>query len=189
MQEGALDGGFSDPPVQSSYAFRAALNAMARPGIIEEVEGGNAPEPLSRAAATVVLTLCDHETPIYLAGSHNSPEIRHWIAFHTGAPIAPRSEAMFALGTWNALGPVHDFPIGTAEYPDRSATLIVEVQSLVQRGARLSGPGIKAVSFLNLPEVNAFADNAALYPLGLDFFFTAENQIAAIPRSTKVEAP
>ncbi|GAA3866986.1 phosphonate C-P lyase system protein PhnH [Celeribacter arenosi] len=189
MQTDALDGGFSDPPVQSSYAFRAALNAMARPGTIEEMVGGHAPEPLSQAAATLILTLCDHETPIYLAGEHDSPEIRQWIAFHTGTPIASRSEAMFALGTWDALGPIHDFPIGTAEYPDRSATLIVEVQSLEPSGAKLSGPGVKDVSFLNLPEVNAFAGNATLYPLGLDFFFTAGNHVAAIPRSTKVEAP
>ncbi len=53
------------------------------------------------------------------------------------------------------------YPIGTSEYPDRSANL-------------------------SLPETQAFQDNAALFPLGLDFFFTSGVRIAALLRSTKV---
>lgn len=93
---------------------------------------------------------------------------------------------MFALGTWEALGPLSAYPIGTPEYPDRSATIIVECADLAADGATLTGPGIRDTANLSLPETQAFQANASLFPLGLDFFFTSDNRIAALPRSTKV---
>lgn len=59
---------------------------------------------------------------------------------------------MFALGSWAALAPQTDFAIGTPEYPDRSATLIVEVDALTTESARLTGPGIESEAHLSLPE-------------------------------------
>ena len=183
----ALTGGFANPPADASHAFRAALNAMARPGSVEEVVSTDAPIGISTAAAVLLLTLCDHETPLYLAPSHDLPVLRDWIAFHIGAPLVERQTAMFALGTWEDLTPLTDFPIGTAEYPDRSTTVIVETDSISAEGVRLTGPGIKESAFLNLPEPGVFAVNNALYPQGLDFFLTAGTQLAAVPRSTRIE--
>ena len=94
-------------------------------------------------------------------------------------------DAVFALGTWDTL-PVPDFSRGTAEYPDRSATLIVETDELTDAGAVLRGPGIKDQAALSLPEAQAFQVNARLLPLGLDFIFTSGARLAALPRSTKV---
>lgn len=187
MQSQSLAGGFSDLPVDAALAFRAALEAMARPGTIHEIGGAQAPAPLSAAAATLILTLCDAETPLHLAPGHDGPEIRDWVTFHTRAPLVARAEARFAIGGWQALAPLSDYAIGTAEYPDRSATLIVEMPALAAEGARLTGPGIETEAFLSLPEVAAFAANRALFPLGNDFFFTAGDSLAALPRSTIVE--
>ena len=142
--------------------------------------------PLSVAAGTLILTLCDPETGLHLAGAHDTKDVRDWVAFHTGAPIVPAEAATFALGTWKALSPISRFPVGTAEYPDRSATLIVERAELGAAGATLQGPGIRETATLDLPEVAAFAANHRLYPLGLDFFFTAGSRVAALPRSTAV---
>lgn len=186
MQAEALTGGFTDAPPQAARAFRRALEALARPGRIETVSGGRAPAPVSPAAATLLLTLCDGETPLHLAPGHDNPEIRDWVAFHIGAPIVAPGEAMFALGGWDALE-VSALPIGTSVYPDRSATLIVEMPELSAGGPRLTGPGIETVSHLNLPETAAFIANRAVFPLGLDFFFTAGDRIAGLPRSTIVE--
>ncbi|HHC29361.1 MAG TPA: phosphonate C-P lyase system protein PhnH [Rhodobacterales bacterium] len=188
MRDDVLTGGFETPPVQSARAFRAALSALARPGRIEEIEGGVAPAPVSPAAATLLLTLCDGETPIFLAPGHDTEALRDWIAFHIGAPIVAPAQAMFALGRWEALQPLSAFPLGSSEYPDRSATLIVEMDELTAQGARLTGPGIETEARLSLPEVAAFQANRAGFPLGLDFFFTCDNRLAALPRSTKVEA-
>ena len=185
MQTAALEGGFTDAPVQSAQAFRAVMTAMARPGEIKTALGAAPPAPLSPAAGAIVLTLCDPETPLFLAPSHDVAPLRDWITFHTGAPLVPAAQAQFAIGVWEAL-PIGAFGIGTAEYPDRSATLIVEMADISARGAVLTGAGIKDEAQLSLPEIAAFQANAALFPLGLDFFFTAGARLAALPRSTKV---
>ncbi|MBY6151600.1 phosphonate C-P lyase system protein PhnH [Vannielia litorea] len=182
----ALEGGFADVPVEASRAFRAVLEAMARPGRIEAVTGAQAPG-LSVAASVVALTLIDGTTPVFLAEDVDSPALRQWLAFHTGAPVVERSAAMFALGGWAALGPLGAFAQGTPEYPDRSATLIVEVDRLENAGAKLTGPGIEREARLNLPEVEAFAANRAQFPLGVDFIFCAGDRLAGLPRSTRVE--
>lgn len=187
MHTEALTGGFGDAPVDAARAFRGAMNAMARPGRIEDLTGAEPPAPLSVAAGVLVLTLCDAETPVYLAGDHDVPAVREWITFHTGAPFAGPEAAVFALGSWEALGPLDAYPVGTPEYPDRSTTLIVEMAELVADGAVLRGPGIKETARLSLPEVAAFQRNASAFPLGLDFFFTCGDRVAALPRTTKVE--
>ncbi|WP_439118431.1 phosphonate C-P lyase system protein PhnH [Marivita sp.] len=186
MQAQTLEGGFAHPATDAAHAFRGVMEAMARPGTIQTLMGANPPASLSVAAGVALLTLCDTETPLYLAGDADCEAVRTWVAFHTGAPIAGPSHCMFALGTWGALGSLTAYPIGTSEYPDRSATLIVECADLSAEGETLTGPGIRDTASLSLPETRAFQDNAALFPLGLDFIFTSGNRIAAMPRSTKV---
>ncbi|MFC7703554.1 phosphonate C-P lyase system protein PhnH [Plastorhodobacter daqingensis] len=185
METAALQGGFSDTARQSAEGFRACLQAMARPGTIHRIAGATPPAPLSPAAAVALLVLADATTPVHLAGAHDVPLLRDWITFHTGAPLVEAGDAVFALGAWQALEP-GAYAIGTAEYPDRSATLIVEMAALRPEGARLSGPGIRDRAALNLPEVAAFQRNAALFPLGLDFIFTCGDRLAALPRTTRV---
>lgn len=185
MDAQTLSGGFTNPPIQSAHIFRSVMQAMARPGAVQEVAGVAPPEPLSQSAGAVLLTLCDAETPIYLAGGVDCDAVRSWIAFHTGAPLVGPEQAMFAVGRWAELAPVSAYPIGTSEYPDRSATLIVE-QDELKTGARLKGPGIKDTAGLNIPGVAAFQANHKLFPLGMDFIFTCGDQLAALPRTTEV---
>ena len=184
----ALGGGFADAPIQSARAFRAALEAMARPGRILTVEGVAPPAPLSIGAGVLLLTLCDRTTPLHLAPGHDGPEIRDWITFHTGAPLVTPGAAAFALGRWEALQPVTRFRIGQPDYPDRSATLIVEMDALMNDGAILTGPGIETTARLSLPELAAFRLNRDIFPLGYDALFTSDDKIAGLPRSTRVEA-
>ena len=186
MQEQSLQGGFSSEPIEAAQAFRAAMSAMARPGRIEVMAGARPPAPMSVAAGALILTLCDPETPVYLAGAWACAEVRDWITFHCGAPFADRATCTFALGDWASLSPLSAYPIGTPEYPDRSATLIVEVPVLAEQGATLRGPGIRDTATLLLPEVAAFQSNSALFPLGLDFFLTSGECLAAVPRTIQV---
>lgn len=187
MQETALTGGFTMAPQQSARAFRAAMNAMARPGVIETVEGAAPPAPMSIAAGVLALTLLDAETPVYLAGALDCPAVRDWITFHTGAPFAGREFCSFAFGSWSDLMPLDGYRIGTSDYPDRSATLVVEHPDLRAEGVTLRGPGIQDTAALNLPDPGLMAGNAAQFPLGVDFFFTCGCALAALPRSTKPE--
>ena len=184
----ALEGGFAEGPVQSARAFREILEAMARPGTIRRVQGARPPEPLSKAAGTALLVLTDPTTRLHLAGRTDCASVRDWVAFHIGAPLTTAEDADFAVGTWDALQPVTRFRIGQPDYPDRSATLIVECDRLVNHGPALTGPGIETATWLNLPETAAFRANRALFPLGFDTLFTAGDRIAGLPRSTRVEA-
>jgi alpha-D-ribose 1-methylphosphonate 5-triphosphate synthase subunit PhnH len=193
MTPAALLGGFRDAPTASARAFRAALEAMARPGTIWTVEGAAPPAPLSVAAGVLILTLCDGTTPVHLGASLDLPDLRDWVTFHTGAPLVGAADARFAVGTWDDLMPVSRFAVGLPDYPDRSATLIVELSVLAAAhpdltATRLSGPGIADSAHLALPETAAFRANRALIPMGFDSYLTCGNQLAGLPRSTFVEA-
>lgn len=164
------------------------MSAMARPGDIRRIAGAEPPAPLSVAAGTLLLTLCDPETRVHLAGAVDTDAVRQWLSFHTGAPLVDAAEADFALGSWADLMPLSRYRIGTPEYPDRSAALIVECDALENTGAVLSGPGIRDTARLSLPDVDTLKGNAILYPLGCDFFFTCGDRVAALPRSTTIVA-
>ncbi len=181
-----FSGGFQDPATEAARIFRHTLNAMARPGRVETISGILPPAPLSPAAGAVLLTLADRETVVHLAPSHNTAAVRDWLVFHTGAPFGTAAEADFAVGGWDGLQPVTAYKIGTSEYPDRSATLIVEMDQLAAEGTRLTGPGIETEAWLTLPEEDAFVRNRRHFPLGFDCFFTCGDRLAALPRSTHI---
>ncbi|MEP2716083.1 phosphonate C-P lyase system protein PhnH [Pseudophaeobacter sp.] len=181
-------GGFATPPVDAANAFRAAMNAMARPGTVQDILGAEPPAGISPAAGCLLLTLCDPETGVYLAQDVDSAPLRSWLAFHTGAPIVAAEQADFALGSWTDLMPLEQYRVGTSEYPDRSATLIVEIAEFTAPNATLTGPGIMDRAGLALPDIAACQANALQFPLGVDFFFTSGCQLAALPRSTKIMA-
>jgi alpha-D-ribose 1-methylphosphonate 5-triphosphate synthase subunit PhnH len=180
----ALGGGFADRPVEAAHAFRAALGAMARPGSVHRVLGARPPAPLSPAAGALALTLADGDTPLWLAPSLDAEAVRAWLAFHTGAPFGRPDEARFAFGRWAEM-PLGNLPVGTPEYPDRSATLVVEVDQIGQ-AHRLTGPGIEAEAWLTVPDPGFFRANRARFPLGLDVFLACGDRLAALPRTVGV---
>ncbi len=186
MDAEVLSGGFANPAIDAAQAFRSVMEAMARPGRIYGIMGALPPAPLSPAAGAVLLTLCDPDTSVHLTGPADCDAVRAWLAFHTGAPFVGPHHADFVLGRWDDLGKLSQYQIGTSEYPDRSATLIVELPSLEAAGATLTGPGIQTTAALSLPETAAFQTNHGQFPLGLDFIFTCGDQVAALPRSTEV---
>lgn len=182
-----LSGGFTDPARQSAHAFRLCLDVLARPGRIATLDLAQSPAPLSVAAGTVALTLLDHTTPVHLAGGLDCAAVRDWLTFHTNAPVVAAADAVFAFGRFEDLIPLESFAIGTPEYPDRAATLVIEVDILDPVGARLTGPGIRDFGCLSLPDTTPFRANHALFPLGFDAFLTCGARIAGLPRSTIVE--
>ena len=188
----ALEGGFADRPRDAAVAFRAALDVLARPGRIREVAGAAPPDGLSVAAGVLLLTLADAETPLWLPERLRGGAVAEWLRFHTNAPqAAGRGQAMFATGHWEELLPLEDWSVGEPAYPDRAATLIIEVAALDGGPAlELSGPGIdgraRLAPVLRPGAVAALRANAAQFPLGLDFFLTAGRQVAGLPRSALI---
>ena len=120
---------------------------MARPGIVQPAKAlAKPPQPLSPVAAAVALTLCDHDTPLWLDPAlKQAAAVASWLGFHTGAPLANTpADAHFAVVADPAsLIAFENFAQGTQEYPDRSTTLILQVASLSSGDQLvLEGPGI-----------------------------------------------
>lgn len=187
MNHALLTGGFKNPARDSAIAFRAALNAMSRPGHVQQIEGAEPPAPLSTAAGTLLLTLIDTDTSICLQGQYDCEPVKQWLRFHTGAQLVAAADAEFVITDWQNALPLSQFAQGNYEYPDRSATLIVEMERLGGDEIKLSGPGLEEPKYISIPALEALQENHARYPLGIDFYLTCENEVAALPRSTKVE--
>ena len=189
-----LAPGFSDPGHDAQRLFRAVLDAFAHPGRIMSLPDPPAgPGTISPATAAYLLTLVDRDTPLWLAPEFELPAVRDFVRFHTGAPIvARRDEAVFAVLAHDTAS-LDGFAIGTDPYPDRSATLVIEVPVLGAGAARRwRGPGIDgqaavAVGGLGADFWQAWADNHALFPCGVDIVFAAGSQLLALPRSIAVE--
>ncbi|WP_117192958.1 phosphonate C-P lyase system protein PhnH [Rhizobium terrae] len=191
----ALSGGFGEPVFESQSVFRMLMDGMARPGTMRTVGPDvGQPEPLGGAAGAIALTLCDHETPVWLSPGLSKSAVGEWVRFHTSAPITrEKAEARFAFVEAGAtLASFGLFSSGTQEYPDRSTTLIIEVAALGEgQPLTLSGPGIQnaaTVMLKGLPEVfpRLWADNRALFPRGVDVILTAGRNLLCLPRTVKI---
>jgi alpha-D-ribose 1-methylphosphonate 5-triphosphate synthase subunit PhnH len=189
-----LEPGFADPVEDAQRCFRAILDAMARPGRVVPlpVLPAGFPAPLGPGAAAVALTLCDSETPVWL--DEMVASAGPYLAFHCGAPLTRSpAEARFAfIADTAALPRLDNFGLGTDEYPERSATLVVQVAGLVaDSGIVLTGPGIRDKVRLGVAGLPARFWNergalAELFPRGLDVIFVSGNRLAALSRSTRV---
>jgi len=187
---------FADPVRDAQAAFRAVMNAMARPGSVQPVDGlAGAPAPLSPTAAAISVALADYETPLWLDPAlAAAPDVGAWLTFHTGARIvAEPARAAFALiADAAALADLETFAQGTDIYPDRSTTLILQVASLTGGPAlKLAGPGIAGHAHLAVAGLPAdiaprLAANHALFPRGVDLVLACPEGVAALPRTTRV---
>ena len=147
----------------------------------------NTPNP---ATAAAVLTLADHETPLWI--DPEAAACGHWLTFHTGAPqIAAPSDADFVLTL--ALPDLAILRNGTDEEPEASATVILQVRALgTGHRYRLAGPGLRTPEILaveGLPDDFAalWARNRALFPRGVDLILCCGDRVAALPRSVSIQ--
>ena len=193
-----LPAGFADKVLSAQSTFRSVMDAMARPGSVQRiVSSAGAPAALMRGTAAIALTLFDHDTPVWLDPLLTATsDVTNWLKFHTGAPvIADSSICSFALvGDAKTLPALDRFSFGTNEYPDRSTTLILQVDSLTQGPSiELRGPGIDGTAVLQAaiqpPDLfERLAINAVLFPRGIDVVLVHDNSIVAIPRTTRLAA-
>jgi alpha-D-ribose 1-methylphosphonate 5-triphosphate synthase subunit PhnH len=193
-----LPAGFADKVRSAQSTFRSVMDAMARPGSVARiVAGSGTPHPMMRGTAAIALTLFDHDTPLWLDPPiRETSEVTKWLKFHTSAPVvADSSICSFALiGDAGTLPDLNRFSFGSNEYPDRSTTLILQVESLTLGATfELSGPGIDGTAVLKaaIQPSDLFerlAINAALFPRGIDVVLVSDDCIVAIPRTTRLVA-
>jgi len=193
-----MPAGFANKVLSAQSTFRSVMDAMARPGSVQRIAApSGVPGPMMRGTAAIALTLFDQDTPVWLdAAMTTAADAGKWIRFHCSAPIvADSGVADFAvIGDSRALQEFDRFALGSGEYPDRSTTLIVQVDSLEQGGGiELSGPGIDGTTMLRaaigIPDLlDRLAANHALFPRGIDLILVADDAIVAIPRTTRLVA-
>lgn len=185
-----MQPGFTDPVLDAQSCFRAVLEAMSRPGLVQPAGAGlTPPGPLAPATAAVLLTLADAETPIWQDAGDAAAE---WLRFHAGCPLveAP-AQAAFLLAT-GAPPSLDSLALGTDEEPQAGATLILQVAALEQApGLTLSGPGIEHTHALRVdglpPGFWAAREKLRpLFPRGIDLILCAGTRLAALPRTTRV---
>ncbi len=193
-----LPAAFVDKVLSAQSTFRSVMDAMARPGSVQRIAAtSGAPDGMMRGTAAIALTLFDHDTPIWLdAAMSGTSNVAKWLKFHTSAPVVSDSTiCSFALiGDAKALRSLDHFAFGSNEYPDRSATLILQVESLTKGPAyELRGPGIDGAALLQAmiqPHdlFERLAINATLFPRGIDVVLVHDDCIVAIPRTTQLVA-
>lgn len=189
----AFAGGFEQPVFEAQTVFRTLMDCMARPGTIGRVDATVAPPaPLTATAGAVALTLCDHDTTVWLTSALAASALPGWLAFHAGAIVTEeRQDARFAFIEKGAMLPnLCLFAQGTQEYPDRSTTLVVEIEAF--EGGRplvLTGPGIrteKDIAPLGLPDMfpHFWSENRQNFPRGVDLVLVAGDAVLCLPRTT-----
>jgi len=187
---------YPDSVLAAQATFRAVLDAMASPGSARALAATiGAPSPLTNAAAAVALTLCDHETPVWLdAALRRSDPVCAWLRLHCGCRIvpAPHDAAFAFVGAPQELPSIDAFSVGSPDYPDRSATIVIQVESLRDgEPLALSGPGIRDKQVLHVTGLPhdmpaRLIANRAMFPRGVDFILASTDEIAALPRSVRL---
>ena len=182
--------------LDSQRIFRGVLDAMSHPGRVVSLGlEGAAVGPLHAATVAICLALVDFETPLWLDAAGRTAEVTAHLRFHCGSPLVDDpAQARFAVVAGPAAMPdLAGFDPGTDEYPDRSATIIVQTRALTEgAGRRLIGPGIAVDARLDadgLPERfwEDLRGNHDRFPRGVDVLLTAGTRVAALPRTTRVE--
>lgn len=191
-----LARGFAEPVHDAGAVFRVLLDALAMPGRplpldgafggLEDLDAG-----IPRSLAAALLALADFETPVWIDADPGR-RLAALIRFHCGAPLMTAAgEAQFAVLRAAAAMPALDsFSWGSAEYPDRGATLLIELPSLDGgRPVTLTGPGIETSREFapqGLP-AGFWQERERMqgdFPCGVDCYFFDASRVAGLPRTT-----
>ena len=182
--------GFAAPVPDAQQAFRGLMHALSYPGRIAPLpESRETPDGWPPALAAAALTLLDADASVWLDAAAGTTDAKGFIRFHTGAPIVDdMASARFVIALTPERVDYDALAIGTDQYPDRSATLLLGLPAL-EGGAPtvLRGPGIQSTATIApVGPLGAFwrawSRNRALYPLGFDAFLFAGASALGLPR-------
>jgi alpha-D-ribose 1-methylphosphonate 5-triphosphate synthase subunit PhnH len=190
-----MRAGFAAPVYDAQACFRSVLEALARPGQIQRLAAlPTPPAGLGAAQSALLLALADHDTPVWLASALRSGEAGDYLRFHCGCPlITNTADAQFVMlsgpSALAELPALDDLRVGEPNFPDRSATLIVEVAELAAGGPlHLRGPGIADqiglfVAGWTDAATTLVQTNRRRFPLGVDLVLTCGDRVAGLPRT------
>lgn len=191
----AMLPGFDDPVAGAQAVFRSVLHALSHPGrIVELTPACGVPPGLSPAMTAVLLALADGDAPLWLPPGA-SGDVARFLRFHTGSRVMgrPAMATFVAIPAGFPMPELADLNPGDPSYPDRSATLVLEVQSLRDGTPyTLSGPGIpdtQALAIQGLPPdfPVQWQANHERFPLGVDVLLTSGRLLCGLPRTCRME--
>ena len=193
----SIPAGFARPVFESQGTFRAILDAMSRPDrVVPLPVQAEGPQGWNGGMASVVLTLCDMDTPVWLDAQAATDDARRFLRFHCACPLidAP-AKASFAVVMNHALMPSLDaFALGSSEYPEQSTTVLLATDFDAAPGGGISvmGPGVDGqerlpLSWLPAGFVDAWRSNGRLFPRGVDLILVGQAHVVGLPRTLKME--
>ena len=187
-----MRAGFTSPVYDAQACFRHVLEALARPGQIQRLDALPVPPAgLGAAQSAILLALADRDTPVWLASALRNGAAGDYLRFHCGCPLTTNTvDARFVvLSTLAELPALDDLDVGEPNFPDRSATLIVEGAELAAGGPlHLRGPGIADeiglfVAGWTDAATTLIQTNRRRFPLGVDILLTCGDRVAGLPRT------
>lgn len=185
--------------IHAQLIFRRVLEAMARPGRVVQLPDMRQDAPSGNKYACLLLfTLLDSYVSFKILSGNNHTDyekLSTYISINSGSPESELEDADFILVFGGSSGGlVSSMKKGTAKYPDKSATVIYDVESVGGGSTTLSlsGPGIFSVQNLALEgiqeeEIGDLIRANGDFPLGIDVIFSdKDGKIACLPRSTAI---
>ncbi len=193
----SIPAGFARPVFESQGTFRAILDAMSRPGrVVPLPVQAEGPKGWSGGMASVVLTLCDMDTTVWLDALAGSDTALRFLRFHCACPLTDTpAKASFAVVMNNALMPSLDsFSLGSSEYPEKSTTVLLatDFDDVMGESVSVMGPGIDGqerlpLSWLPPGFVADWRGNGRHFPRGVDLILVGRAHVVGMPRTLKME--
>ncbi|WP_158253742.1 phosphonate C-P lyase system protein PhnH [Chromobacterium alticapitis] len=187
-----MHSAFAHPVDDAQQTFRAVLSAMAEPLLPRALPVLPPALPgLKASAAALLYTLADQDARVWLPALPDDTIAS--LRFYTGMRVAelPEEADFIVITTGMPLPDLMSLKAGSAEYPDRSATLLIEVDGFGADQVEGSGPGFAAprrFGAAGLPKDfwREWQRNHARFPLGVDAMLIADTHIAGLPRSARI---
>ncbi len=174
---------YTSAEARARETFLALMWALSYPGRSKRLS-------TSSPYADMGAALLDLETSFYTPDAELETVLRH-----TGARSLPSGRAAYhfypAL-TVDHLGELKNASVGTMQYPDQSATLVIGCTLGQGSTVDLSGAGIQGVYTITIGGIPAefwtLRQQIIRYPLGWDIFLVSGQDVIGIPRSTRIGA-
>ncbi|XNM82300.1 phosphonate C-P lyase system protein PhnH [Escherichia coli] len=189
-----LETAFMLPVQDAQHSFRRLLKAMSQRPIVALHQLKRGWQPLNIATTSVLLTLADNDTPVWLATPLSNDIVSQSLRFHTNAPLVSQPEqATFAV-TDEAISSeqLNALSTGTAVAPEAGATLILTGRQ-PERRTHVASHRRGHCRRTNDCSAAAGVDRHQLterphpFPLGIDLILTCGERLLAVPRTTHVE--
>ncbi|MFZ6654416.1 phosphonate C-P lyase system protein PhnH [Undibacterium sp. TJN19] len=187
---------WNDAVHDAQTVFRSLLKALSEPGSIQRLSVQlQAPAPLHLATAAACLALMDFETSTWLAPDLDNEAVRAYLRFHCGLPlVTDKTLANFVVLNAPLQNlDLQEYAQGSMTYPDKSATLLIQVDDLENGPENLiTGPGIKEsgnfrVAGLPADFVSRWQQNNLGFPQGVDIIFCCRDALLGLPRTSRIE--